>query len=198
MRFLFPIVDGVDELALGGAVAALTTAARAGLANGWGVETVAEDALVTSAGGVRVVPAKMGWGHLKDADVIVVVGGPGVPDRSARDAALTAALRAHLASHDSRRAVAAVGNGAFLLARAGLLEGRRATTARADRDALRERVAEVPAAQRVVWDGRVVTSAGPAAGVELGLELVARFATVDAALRTSELLEVRGWAPVQG
>lgn len=72
--------------------------------------------------------------------------------------------------------VLSVCSGAFALARAGLLDGRRCTTHWMYTDQLAEEYpdAEVDPAVLYVEDRRVVTSAGTAAGIDAGLHLVRR------------------------
>ena len=69
----------------------------------------------------------------------------------------------------------AICSGAFALARAGLLDGRRCTTHHTLQDALARRypAATVLRDTLVVVDGRVVTSAGIASGIDLTLHLLA-------------------------
>ena len=64
--------------------------------------------------------------------------------------------------------------GAFVLAAAGLLDGRRATTHWMYADRLRERFPRVEVDPNVLYvaDGRIFTSAGTAAGMDLCLHLV--------------------------
>lgn len=61
--------------------------------------------------------------------------------------------------------------GSLLLGAAGLLEGKRATSHWLFRERLREYGAE-PVAERVVEDGKVITSAGVSAGIDMALRLV--------------------------
>jgi transcriptional regulator GlxA family with amidase domain len=68
-----------------------------------------------------------------------------------------------------------VGTGAIVLAAAGLLTGRRATTHWLSVDWLAE-LGAVPAGERVVRDGKYVTAAGVSAGVDMGLILAAAIA----------------------
>lgn len=70
--------------------------------------------------------------------------------------------------------------GSLMLGAAGLLEGKRATSHWAYRDALREFGAE-PVAERVVEDGKLITAAGVSAGIDMGLTLAARIAGEDVA-----------------
>lgn len=73
--------------------------------------------------------------------------------------------------------LAAVCTGSFLLAEAGLLDGRRATTHWRSLDRMRDTYRQVTVLTDRHWvdDGRVVTSAGISAGIDMALGLVARF-----------------------
>ena len=70
--------------------------------------------------------------------------------------------------------------GSLVLGAAGVLEGKRATSHWAYRDALREYGAE-PVAERVVEDGKVMTAAGVSAGIDTALTLAARLTHDDVA-----------------
>ncbi|MBG6056902.1 transcriptional regulator GlxA family with amidase domain [Cryobacterium sp. MP_M5] len=104
-------------------------------------------------------------------DTLVVAGGSDM-DAAAGDPRLVDSIR-RLALLSRR--VTSVCSGAFLLAAAGLLDGRRATTHWAECDTLGRaypRVAVEPDAI-YVQDGNVWTSAGVTAGIDLALALVA-------------------------
>jgi transcriptional regulator GlxA family with amidase domain len=81
-----------------------------------------------------------------------------------------------------------VGTGAIVLAAAGLLTGRRATTHWLSVDWLAE-LGAVPAGERVVRDGKYVTAAGVSAGVDMGLILAAAIADEWTAKAIQLLLE---------
>ena len=70
-----------------------------------------------------------------------------------------------------------------MLAAAGLLDGRRATTHRATLDQLGGRypTIDVRADERVVDEGRIVTAAGVSAGIDMALVLAAELAGPDVA-----------------
>jgi putative intracellular protease/amidase len=68
-----------------------------------------------------------------------------------------------------------VGTGAIILAAAGLLTGRRATTHWLSMDWLAE-LRAVPTGERVVREGKYVTAAGVSAGIDMGLTLAATIA----------------------
>ena len=71
--------------------------------------------------------------------------------------------------------VASVCSGALLLGEAGFLTGLPATTHHTRHEALKPLCREVVTDRRVVDAGRVITSGGVTAGIDLGLHLVARF-----------------------
>jgi transcriptional regulator GlxA family with amidase domain len=103
-------------------------------------------------------------------DTIVVAGGLGAHRRRADDG-LVAWLRDAAAR---ARRTASVCTGAFLLAEAGLLDGRRATThwARGERLAAAHPEVEVDIEPIHIRDGEVWTSAGVTAGIDLALAMV--------------------------
>ncbi len=104
-------------------------------------------------------------------DTLVVVGGEGA-FAAAADERLVRAV-SNLARRSRR--VASVCTGAFVLAAAGLLDGKRATTHWASCDRLERSYPQIAVeADRIfVQDGAVWTSAGVTAGMDLALALVA-------------------------
>jgi len=82
------------------------------------------------------------------------------------------------------RWTASVCTGAMLLAAAGLLKGRTATTNRGAHDQLRAAGTTV-IDERVVDDGDVVTAGGPSCGIDLALWLTEREAGPEIAARTA-------------
>ena len=120
--------------------------------------------------GLRIVPDRTCRRVRGAIDTLIVAGGVGT-DAALRDAGLLSWLRrtAPLA-----RRLASVCTGAFLLAEAGLLAGRRATThwARCEELAARYPDVHVEPDPIFVRDGDVWTSAGVTAGMDLALALV--------------------------
>ena len=76
-------------------------------------------------------------------------------------------------AHEHSTWTTSVCTGALVLGAAGILEGKRATTHWAYRDALAEYGA-TPVAERFVEDGKLMTAAGVSAGIDMALVLVAR------------------------
>lgn len=165
----------------------LTGPAEVFAAAGWPVRVVTSDgAAVRSSSGLTIVPD----GDLASArgriDVLLVVGGEGTPGAMA-DAALQRWLRR--AAQRSRR-VTSVCSGAFVLAEAGLLDGRRATTHWSVCDVLAERYPEVEVDPEPIYvrDGDVWTSAGVTAGMDLALAIVEEELGRDVALAIARRL----------
>jgi len=113
-------------------------------------------------------------------DTLIVAGGSG-QGRATEDAGLVDWI-AH-ASTGARR-TASVCTGAFLLARAGLLDGRRATTHWAYAGELQRRHPRVRVDPEPIFvrDGQVWSSAGVTAGMDLALAMVEEDLDRDAAL----------------
>lgn len=104
-------------------------------------------------------------------DIVVVPGGPGTLDQIENEALLD-----WLRTADSTSTwTTSVCTGSLLLAAAGLLEGRRATTHWLTLDFLPQYGAE-PTGERVVSDGKYVTAAGVSSGIDMALTLVGRIA----------------------
>jgi AraC family transcriptional activator FtrA len=121
--------------------------------------------------GGGVLHAEHGLEAFAVADTVIV---PGVPDVHADpDPEVTAALRM---AHGRGARVVSICSGAFALAAAGLLDGRRAATHWRYADLLRRRHPRVEVDPNVLYvdDGDVLTGAGSAAGLDLCVHLVRR------------------------
>ena len=123
--------------------------------------------LIPSSAGAPMPATKLGRAK---ADTIIVVGGHGAGD-AMRDAAMIAAVK--LAPKRARR-VASVCSGAFILAAAGLLDGKACTThwRQAPRLAAAFPNLRVEADRIHVQDGAIWTSAGVTAGIDLALAMI--------------------------
>src|SRR3954447_60729 len=132
-----------------------------------------------------VLEAPFGLDGLRGAHTIVV---PGWSDPAVEPApALVAALRR---AHARGVRIVSVCTGAFVLAAAGLLDGRRATThwMYADRLAARHPAVELDPSVLYVGDGNVYTSAGTAAGIALRLPPAAENRGMDVAVEAPRRL----------
>ncbi|MFD6171075.1 GlxA family transcriptional regulator [Streptomyces coeruleorubidus] len=166
-RIVFVVFDGFQPLDLTGPHEVF-----AGAGDEYACEVVAPRAGPVRSGSGLLVHAEHGVADLGPAgiDTLVVVGGGGV-DRARQDEALVSWVAAAAAG---ARRVASVCSGVFLLAAAGLLDGRRVTThwAREEQLAREHPEVRVDCEPIFVVDGRVWTSAGVTAGMDLALALV--------------------------
>jgi transcriptional regulator GlxA family with amidase domain len=123
---------------------------------------------VRTESGLQLVASALA--DVDNVDTLVVAGGSGV--LAATDDAEFVATVATLAGRARR--VVSVCSGAFVLAAAGLLAGRRATTHWARARSLAERHPDVDVDADPIWtrDGDVWTSAGVTAGIDVSLALV--------------------------
>jgi len=142
-------------------------------ASGYEILLAAEkDAPFASSAGTRLVP-DCTWGELDgEIDTLIV---PGSPDDALAKALGNVALLEWLKSARTRaRRLVSVCTGSFLLAKAGLLNGRRATTHWMDLERLRLEYPEVIVENDAIYtrDGSIATSAGVTAGMDLALALV--------------------------
>jgi transcriptional regulator GlxA family with amidase domain len=136
----------------------------------------AYDISVVSAAGGPVAASNglsidtLGPEHAGHGDTVVAVGGPKapVPTREPGTVALLQTLQS------STRRLASVCTGAFYLAEAGILDGRRATTHWRYAPQLRSRYPAVTVEMDRIFvrDGDVWTSAGVSAGIDLALALI--------------------------
>lgn len=122
---------------------------------------------VVSERQLRVLP-DVTFATCPQLDILVVPGGPG--QTAAMDNQELIPFLARQSQH--ARWTVSVCTGALLLAQAGVLRGRRATTHWLAMKEL-ERLSAIPVKARVVWDGSIVTGAGVSAGIDLALSLVA-------------------------
>jgi putative intracellular protease/amidase len=124
----------------------------------------------TETGMLTLLPEAL-FNELTEPEVVVVPGGRGTR-RLMDDESMLGWLRR---AHQSSRWTTSVCTGSLLLAAAGLLDGRRATSHWLELDTL-SRFGAQPVSQRVVEEGKLMTAAGVSAGIDMALGLAARIA----------------------
>lgn len=140
---------------------------------------------VTARAGLQIVPQFTTVNHPK-IDVLIVPGGEVTAELSKPE------IIEWISRTDrTTQLTASVCTGAFLLGKAGLLAGRPITTHWEDIADLQTAVpeADVQTNQRWVDDGKIVTSAGISAGIDMCLYLVARLAGMELAVKTATQME---------
>ena len=121
--------------------------------------------------GSLTLVAEAAYADLPNPDIILVPGGPGQADHMT-----PGPLQDWLIEADKTSTwTTSVCTGALILAAAGLLNGREATTYWLAMDELR-RLGAKPCQERYVFDGKYVTAAGVSAGIDMALALAAKIA----------------------
>jgi len=162
------VFDGVTLLDVAGAAEVFAEANRFGA--DYQIRTASVDGRdVTTSIGTRLGVTDSLW-SIEVADTVLVAGSDNLPAR-AIDPTLVAAVKA--AAGRTRR-LASVCTGSFILAQAGLLNGRRATTHWHETRLLARAFPEITVEPDALFvrDGNVFTSAGVSSGIDLALALV--------------------------
>jgi transcriptional regulator GlxA family with amidase domain len=171
-RFGIVLYEGVEPIDLGGTVGVLSMARR--IVPNLESAVIAETAGPLRLAGGLVVEVPYSFGDAPACDVVVVCGGPGWPAAS-RNGALAAFLRTQPPER-----LASVCTGAMILAAAGVLDGRTATTRRiragAESEAPLALLAgrDMTALPAAIVDDVVVTGGGVALAIDTTLYLIGR------------------------
>jgi transcriptional regulator GlxA family with amidase domain len=188
---LIAAFDGVQSLDITGPLEVFTGGCRyaagrgtAGPAYQVKIASIGREPVRTSSG-LTLVP-DTDLRETGEVHTLIVPGGEGTRDPAPE---LISLLRGHAAG---TARICSVCTGAFLLAEAGLLAGRRVTTHWSASGALARRFPDVQVDAEPIYirDGNVVTSAGVTAGIDLTLALVEEDLGRDAALAVARHLVV--------
>lgn len=182
------LYDDVELLDVSGPLEVLSVANRLHLRTSstaplFRITTVADRARQIRTRGVLTVLAGAGFDDVTSADVVLVPGG--VTGAAETDERLLDWLRS---TAKTARICASICNGALLLARAGLLaDGDRVTTHWEDASLLRlvQPMVDVDETKPWIDIGRIITSAGISAGIDMTLHLVSRVGNYELARSTA-------------
>ncbi|RIK39922.1 MAG: AraC family transcriptional regulator [Chloroflexi bacterium] len=155
------------------------------------VFTVAEQPgeLIARAG-MRVTP-EYTFATAPRIDILVVPGGYGT--RREIDNPVAIDWISRVASESE--ITTSVCTGSFLLAKAGLLDGRQATTHWGSIARMRDMFPNTTVLENIRWvdAGEVVSSAGVSAGIDMSLHIVERLYGAETAARTARFMEYDYW-----
>ena len=164
------IYEDAEVLDFAGPYEVFAVASRLHRGNGLLVSLIGETGDIISArNGFRIVPDYSLRDHPK-LDVLIISGGIHTPE--VRKSSVIDWIRGESAS---AKVVASVCTGAFLLAEAGLLDGLPVTTHWEDIVDLKSSYPGLDVRENVRWlkSGRIATSAGISAGIDMSLALLA-------------------------
>jgi len=152
------------------------------------VGTVAEKSPIAARNGLSVNPAYR-LETCPPAEILLVPGGWGTR-REMHNARLVEWVRQRAAAAEL---VLSVCTGALILGQADLLDGLEATTHHGAIELLKETAPRctVTPERRFVDNGRVITSAGISAGIDMSLHIVARLLGMPIAEETARYMEYR-------
>jgi transcriptional regulator GlxA family with amidase domain len=163
------------------------------------VYTVAERTPVIARGGLSVKPDYL-LDNCPPPDIFLIPGGGGYTDKGVpfgsrkemHNAVLLEWIKKH---HISAELVLSVCTGSLILAKAGLLDGLSATTHWKAIDQLREAAPQTTIVddQRWVDNGRVITSAGVSAGIDMSLYVIQKLLGKAVADDTARSMEYDHW-----
>jgi transcriptional regulator GlxA family with amidase domain len=166
------LFDEVELLDVTGPMSVLSSAGRQ-----WNFQPFKIDLVARGVGPVTTrseldLQAKRDFSTHSGAECLIIPGGYGAR-RAAEDSALLAWLRS---AFESAELVAAIGNGAWILAKAGLLDGQQVATM----PELGREIAELCPSARpnardaVCTSGKLLSARASALGLDLSCEIVAR------------------------
>jgi len=185
-RAAFVVFPRVEELDLVGAWEALGTTQHFSTENYVLTKTVGLTSKRVKCAHGLTINADGELSNLSQYDVVVVPGGPGVREVMKAKRLLHEIKRVY----EAGKMVCSVCTGAFVLAEAGILKGKKATTFHTELDKLSEYGA-LPVKERVVVERNVITGAGVAASIDVGLKIVEILLGKEAAQKVAERIEYR-------
>ncbi len=185
------LFDEVEVLDFAGPFEVFSTASRLALRQQpnmpapFTVFTISRADRVQVRGGLFVLPQFRFDDH-PPLDLLIVPGGDVAAELNKPDV-----IAWITAQSKTARLVASVCTGVFLIGKAGLLDGKRATTHWEDIADLRRLSPSTDVIENERWvdEGSVITSAGISAGIDMSLHLVSRLAGLDLAVRTARQME---------
>jgi transcriptional regulator GlxA family with amidase domain len=184
----FYLQDGVEILDLAGPMEAFAFA-------GFPIFTVSKTAgTILSQGVLKIIP-DFSISNAPAADILVVLGG------NSKVAYDDPEVISWIIGREKQTAYfLSVCSGAFILAKAGLLNGLTATTFHTRIEELQEAFPKVKVLSHVrfVDNGRIITTAGVSAGIDGALHLISKIKGDRAARDVAEYMEYDKWSPNQG
>lgn len=180
------IYDDAEVLDFSGPFEVFSTASRLSEGQAFKVFLVAETTdVVIARAGYKVLP-DYSFTDKPEIDVLIVVGG----DHS-REILKPQVIDWIAAQAKQSSLVASVCTGAFLLAKAGVITDHQVTTHWEDIDDLQNSFPALDVLTEVRWvdQGRIVTSGGISAGIDMSLHLVSRLHSEVLAVKTAKQME---------
>jgi transcriptional regulator GlxA family with amidase domain len=175
------------------------TGLRSGGEAPFNVSTIAEKSTITARNGLQITPTYLIENSPK-FDIILIPGGggfhpDGTPFGSRREMHNPVVLDWIKDQNQSAELVLSVCTGSMILAKAGLLEGLKATTHWKAEEGMRQAApnTELLMQERWVDNGRIILSAGVSAGIDMSLYVVSKLLGKEAADETAQYIQYDYW-----
>lgn len=152
------------------------------------VKTISEDGRqIKARNGLKVQP-DYSFETAPEFDIVIIPGGYGADHIEIKNPVIVNWIQAQSMHSEI---LASVCTGAFLLAKAGLLDNKKATTHWMDIKLLQEQFPKVNVLSNIKYvdEGSIITSAGISAGIQMSLHLVRRLLSEEIALQTVKRME---------
>ncbi len=182
------LFDDVEVLDFAGPFEVFSVTARENGTKPFEVSTISQEGqMITARNGLRVQP-DYSFKTAPKVDILIVPGGYGAREREVHNDTLVNWIAAQMANVQLMTSVC---TGAFLLGKAGLLQGKKATTHWASLERLQQEFPEIKVQQGVkfVDEGNIITSGGISAGINMSFHIVKRLLGPEIARQTAKRME---------
>jgi transcriptional regulator GlxA family with amidase domain len=152
------------------------------------VETISEEGnIINARNGLKVQP-DFGFHNMPPFDILIIPGGLGAREKEIHNDNV---IKWIVTEMQNVQLMTSVCTGALLLAKAGLLNGKKGTTHWASLERLKEEFPEVDVQHGVkfVDEGNIVTSGGISAGINMSFHIVKRLLGSNVAKATAKRME---------
>ncbi|SDK41579.1 DJ-1/PfpI family protein [Alkalibacterium thalassium] len=182
------LFDDVEVLDFAGPYEAFSVTEDEQAVKSFKVVTISEKGeMIRARNGLKVEP-DYHFGNHPELDVLVIPGGYGAREVESKNEVVVDWVRNQ---DEVVEKMTSVCTGSFILAEAGLLEGKRATTHWTALDRMEKEYPSVDVKREVkfVDEGHLITSAGISAGIEMALHVVAILYGKETAAHTAKHME---------
>lgn len=152
------------------------------------VKTISQTGeLISARNGLQVKP-DFHFGNHPPLDILIIPGGYGAEEIEIHNPAVIEWIQNQSSQVEYLTSVC---TGAFLLAKAGLLDGKQATTHWMDLDRLENEFPNISVQRKVKYvdQGSLITSGGISAGIHMSFHLISRLLGQDVAMTTAKRME---------
>jgi|Deesub1362B_J571_1020462.scaffolds.fasta_scaffold13616_1 cyclohexyl-isocyanide hydratase len=183
--YVFPNVEELDFVGVFEVLAKTCSMKAEGalpIAKSLQVDVIASESMITCANGLIIKPSKV-VDDFESYDLLIIPGGKGV-HKLIEDTRFLKKIK----EFAERHMVCSVCTGAFVLGKAGLLKGKKATTHHEHKEKLKKFCEVVDS--RVYMDGNIISAGGVSCSLDLGLKILEIICGKKIAQKVADRLEI--------